>query len=56
MKNTEYWEKFEASGQIEDYMQFKYGAAVSCIAVPEENTDANHNDGACSARDKDGRE
>lgn len=46
---TEHWKKFEATGQIEDYMSFKYGDAVACSAPAGENTDANHDDGTRAA-------
>ncbi|MEG1153573.1 MAG: hypothetical protein RSD61_03480 [Ruthenibacterium sp.] len=47
------WKKFEASGQIEHYLHFKDSETQAVQA--KESPNANHHDGACAPRDKDGR-
>lgn len=49
MEISDSWKKFETSGQIDDYMNFKYGNAVACSAPAGENIDATDDDGAGAA-------
>lgn len=56
MDNRECWKKFETSGQIEDYIEYRHSAqgkaCVSHAVTDGESTGADHNDGAGAPGDK----
>lgn len=52
MKENGYWELFQVTGQIEDYLQYRQQYTAGEDA-PKENVDANYNDGTGIARDED---
>ncbi|MEF9969145.1 MAG: hypothetical protein RR867_01140 [Ruthenibacterium sp.] len=52
MKTESEWKKFEASGQIEHYLQYKDSETQTVQA--KENPDATHHDGTCASCDKNG--
>lgn len=55
MKQEVYWKKFESSGQIQDYMQFKQSAPTAASdSIAKENSDANDHAGACAPCDQNG--
>lgn len=52
MKPCGYWKRFEATGQIDDYLHYKNEQNQS---LEEDVTDADHNNGAGIASDQNGR-
>lgn len=47
------WKKFEASGQIEQYLRYKHSETQG--TQTKESPDATHHDGACAPCNQNGR-